>query len=105
MKPFEEQNYYEVLEVSPNALPLEIRRAYKKSFALYQDDSIASYSFFSGEERQEILSRIDCRLFHGPYTVACIEAFVPQGIEQFSQPLLDLLVGKLFLDEKEDIEV
>jgi len=59
MKPFEEQNYYEVLEVSPNALPLEIRRAYKKSFALYQDDSIASYSFFSGEERQEILSRIE----------------------------------------------
>jgi curved DNA-binding protein CbpA len=59
MKPFEEQNYYEVLEVSPDALPLEIRRAYKKSFALYQDDSIASYSFFSGEERQGILSRIE----------------------------------------------
>jgi hypothetical protein len=29
MKPFKEQNYYEVLEVSPDALPLEIRRAYK----------------------------------------------------------------------------
>jgi DnaJ-class molecular chaperone len=59
MKPFKEQNYYEVLEVFPDALPLEIRRAYKKSFALYQDDSIASYSFFSEEERQEILSRIE----------------------------------------------
>ena len=59
MKPFKEQNYYEVLEVSPDALPLEIRRAYKKSFALYQDDSIASYSFFSEEERQEILSCIE----------------------------------------------
>jgi len=59
MKPFKEQNYYEVLEVSPDALPLEIRRAYKKSFSLYQDDSIASYSFFSEEERQEILSRIE----------------------------------------------
>lgn len=59
MKPFKEQNYHEVLEVSPDAVPLEIRRAYKKSFALYQDDSIASYSFFSEEERQEILSRIE----------------------------------------------
>ena len=59
MKPFKEQNYYEVLDISPDALPLEIRRAYKKSFTLYQDDSIASYSFFSEEERQEILSRIE----------------------------------------------
>jgi DnaJ-class molecular chaperone len=59
MKPFKEQNYYEVLEVSPDAAPLDIRRAYKQSFALYQDDSIASYSFFSDEERREILSRIE----------------------------------------------
>ena len=59
MKPFKEQNFYEVLEVSPDAVPLDIRRAYKQSFALYQDDSIASYSFFSEEERQEILSRIE----------------------------------------------
>ncbi len=59
MKPFKEQNYYEVLEVSPDAVPLEIRRAYKKSFTLYQDDSIASYSFFSEEERQDILSCIE----------------------------------------------
>ncbi|MCE5283350.1 MAG: helix-turn-helix domain-containing protein [Deltaproteobacteria bacterium] len=59
MKPFREQNYYDILEISPDALPLEIRRAYKKAFALYQDDSIASYSFFSEEERQEILARIE----------------------------------------------
>jgi hypothetical protein len=59
MKPFKELNYYEVLEVSPDALPLEIRRAYKESFTLYQDDAIASYSFFSEEERREILSRIE----------------------------------------------
>jgi curved DNA-binding protein CbpA len=59
MKAFKDQNYYEVLGLSPNALPLEIRRAYKKTFALYQGDSIASYSFFSDEERQEILSRIE----------------------------------------------
>lgn len=59
MKPFKEQNYYEVLEISPDAVPLEIRRAFKRSFTLYQDDSLASYSFFSEEERQDILSRIE----------------------------------------------
>ncbi len=59
MKPFKEQNFYDVLELAPDAAPLAIRRAYKQSFALYQDDSIASYSFFSEEERREILSRIE----------------------------------------------
>jgi hypothetical protein len=46
MKPFREQNYYELLEILPDASPLEIRRAYKRVFELYQDESIVSYSFF-----------------------------------------------------------
>jgi DnaJ-class molecular chaperone len=56
MKPYREQNYYELLEILPDASPLEIRRAYKRVFELYQDESIVNYSFFSKEERQEILS-------------------------------------------------
>jgi len=59
MKPFREQNYYELLEILPDASPLEIRRAYKRVFELYQDESIVSYSFFSKEERQEILSLLE----------------------------------------------
>ncbi|TRZ76411.1 MAG: hypothetical protein D4R93_03300 [Deltaproteobacteria bacterium] len=59
MKPFREQNYYELLEIFPDASPLEIRRAYKRVFELYQDESIVSYSFFSKEERQEILSLLE----------------------------------------------
>lgn len=59
MKPFKDQNHYEILEVPPSALPLEIRRAYQLVFALYQDDAIATYSFFSEEERREILLRIE----------------------------------------------
>jgi DnaJ-class molecular chaperone len=59
MKPFNELNFYEILEVSPDAMPLEIHRAYKESLTLYQDDSIAIYSFFSEKERREILSRIE----------------------------------------------
>ena len=59
MKPYREQNYYELLEILPDASPLEIRRAYKRVFELYQDESIVSYSFFSKEERQEILSLLE----------------------------------------------
>jgi DnaJ-class molecular chaperone len=59
MKPFREQNYYELLEIPSDASPLEIRRAYKRVFELYQDESIVSYSFFSKEERQEILSLLE----------------------------------------------
>jgi len=59
MKPFREQNYYELLEILPDVSPLEIRRAYKRVFELYQDESIVSYSFFSKEERQEILSLLE----------------------------------------------
>lgn len=59
MKPYSERNYYELLEILPNASPLEIRRAYKRIFELYQDESIVNHSFFSKEERHEILSHLE----------------------------------------------
>jgi len=59
MKPFTQQNYYELLEVSPDALPLEIRNAYKRALALYEGNAIASYSFFTEEEREAILERLE----------------------------------------------
>jgi DnaJ-class molecular chaperone len=59
MKPYREQNYYELLEILPDASPLEIRRAYKRVFELYQDESIVSYSFFSKEERKVLLSLLE----------------------------------------------
>jgi DnaJ-class molecular chaperone len=59
MKSMTQQNYYELLEVSYDALPLEIRRAYKKAVSLYEDEAIASYSFFSEEERKKILTCLE----------------------------------------------
>jgi hypothetical protein len=59
MNPIRKKNHYELLELSPGASPLEIRRAYKNAFELYKDESIASYAFFSPEERKVIMSRLE----------------------------------------------
>lgn len=52
-------SYYEILGISPGATPYEIRHAYNEMHQLYHDDSLASYSFFTKEERRDILSEID----------------------------------------------
>jgi curved DNA-binding protein CbpA len=59
MKKFSDLNFYEVLEVPFDASPFAIRQAYKEMFQLYHGDSIASYSFFSREEREDLLAKLD----------------------------------------------
>jgi hypothetical protein len=63
MKLFLDQNYYEMLDLKPDASPFEIRHAYKKMYQLYGEDSLASYSFFSPGERKQILLILE-RAFH-----------------------------------------
>jgi curved DNA-binding protein CbpA len=58
MKPFEQQNHYEVLDLSPDATPFEIRQAYKAAVKLYAR-SMATYSLFSEDEAKKILCRIE----------------------------------------------
>ena len=58
-KGFTQLNYYEVLDIKPDAVAFEIRHAYNAALQVYQPGSIASYSFFSEDERQEILSLIE----------------------------------------------
>ncbi len=53
------ENYYRLLEVDVDASPFEIIGAYKDMKHLYGEDSLASYSFFSGKERREILAKLD----------------------------------------------
>ena len=54
-----EQNFYDLLGIEFNASAFEINRAYKELCQLYHEDSLASYSFFSREERQEILTTLN----------------------------------------------
>ncbi len=59
MKPLEEQDHYEVLEVSPGAASEDIERAYRLTRAAYTDGSMALYSIFSRDDAAVIRSRID----------------------------------------------
>jgi transcriptional regulator with XRE-family HTH domain len=54
-----EQNFYELLGIEFNASSFEINRAYKEMCQLYHEDSLASYSFFSREDREDILAKLE----------------------------------------------
>lgn len=58
-KSFPEMNYYEMLNVKPDAAFFEIRHAYKAALQMYQADSMISHSIFSEEERKQILSFVE----------------------------------------------
>ena len=58
-KDFAELNYYEMLNVKPDAAFFEIRHAYNAAMQMYQADSMISHSFFSQEERKQILSFVE----------------------------------------------
>ena len=59
MKHFINQNYYELLEVEPNASQEEITQAYQAAQEAFNPDSVATYSLFDREEDRELLlSRI-----------------------------------------------
>lgn len=81
MTPFQEQNHYELLELSSDASPLEISRAYKKAFELYQDGSMASYSFFSGKERKKIISCLE---------EAYLTLINPESRAEYDQKLIEI---------------
>jgi hypothetical protein len=59
VKRFEELNYYELLDIPNNASFSEIRQAYREAFSIYNEDSLITYSFFTDDERDGILRKIE----------------------------------------------
>ncbi|MCP4576016.1 MAG: DnaJ domain-containing protein [Deltaproteobacteria bacterium] len=59
MDRFENLNYYELLEIPVSASSFEIRQAYRNALSIYEEDSMISDSFFTDEERNAILRRIE----------------------------------------------
>lgn len=62
-KNFARLNYYEMLDLNPGATFFEIRHAYNTALNVYKADSLVSYSFFSLEERKEMLALLEKAYF------------------------------------------
>ncbi|WNZ65339.1 J domain-containing protein [Myxococcus sp. MxC21-1] len=58
MKPFEQQTYYEILEVPVTAPKEEIRAAYERLTELYSPDSIAVYALVDEGQVDELRTRL-----------------------------------------------
>lgn len=58
-KKFARLNYYEMLDLKPDAAVYEIRQAYNTALQVYQSDSLMSYSLFSPDERKTILNLLE----------------------------------------------
>ena len=54
-----DQNYYDILEITPGAALQEIERAYRVNRSTYQPSGLATYSVFSEDENARILERIE----------------------------------------------
>ena len=59
IKKFKDLNYYELFGISYDASSFEIRQAYKHILAIYEENSLATYSLFTEDERKLILSKIE----------------------------------------------
>jgi len=59
MHNFNDLNYYEMLRVPANASVFELKQAYTDALAIYEPDSLATYSLFTEEERQAILKTLE----------------------------------------------
>jgi curved DNA-binding protein CbpA len=59
MKTFENENYYQVLQIPANARADEIKHAYRDALAIYEAESVATYSLFSDEQRERLLQAIE----------------------------------------------
>ena len=58
MKPIQEQNFYEIFDVPPTATRQQIEQAYELAKKTYGDNSLATYSLLSPEDRKEIMTKI-----------------------------------------------
>lgn len=59
MKSFEGLNYYEILRIPANSSFIAIKRAYRDALAIYEEDSLATYSLFTDGERENLLKMIE----------------------------------------------
>ena len=52
-------NYYEILDIQPDASASDVRQAYFRAKSAYGKDSNAVYSLFDAQESKSVLERIE----------------------------------------------
>jgi curved DNA-binding protein CbpA len=55
----QDPSYYDLLELTPDASPQEIRAAYLRAKAAFKKDSVALYTLISENETEDLLKRIE----------------------------------------------
>ncbi len=53
------EDYYDILNISHDASPLDIVKAYRETKLIFQPDSLATYSLYTKEELEAILEQIE----------------------------------------------
>lgn len=59
MKPLDEQDHYELLEIARQASPDEIERAYLMALSLYTDESMAGLAVFEAGDADAVRERVE----------------------------------------------
>jgi curved DNA-binding protein CbpA len=55
----DQQTFYDILDLKPDASPQEVREAYLRTKSTYNKDSVALYTLVSTEEREDMLRKVE----------------------------------------------
>lgn len=58
MKPYQQQNHYEILEVPPGASEEQIRTAYQSAMTVFGEDALGIYSLVEGAQAEDFRLRL-----------------------------------------------
>ena len=89
MKPLTEQDHYELLEISRNASPDEIERAYRLACSTYSSDSMAGLSVFGDGDVEVIRQRLDLayEVLRDAHARAAYDADLEKEVSAFASVL------------------
>ena len=92
MKPLEDQDHYELLEVSRQASGEEIERAYHIARSLYADESMAGLAVFEAGDADAITERVELafRTLMDAQARLAYDASLEESVPDAPEPIVDV---------------